>query len=300
MKNAIEQYLLHLKGSNRSEETIRQYRGQLSDFAQHVGEIATASLEVQHIEQYLRVLKQRQVSKVSVAHALSIIKSFSRWITAEDLLEDDPGECFKGPRRPIRVHQRASVAEVCRVLEGPIRTAFPERDRLILELLYGSALRANEVATVRVQDFREEEKRLTILGKGDKERNVPLTDYALAAMQLYLKKRSQILCKRRRRGDEREITALFFGLSGGQINALDPRSIHRIVVTIFKDSKVPWVRPHDLRRAFATHMDQNHCPHVDISRLLGHARLSTTEIYIASGSPQRLKEAYDRARKAVA
>jgi integrase/recombinase XerC len=300
MRNAIKQYLSHLAASNVSEETVRQYRGQLRDFAAHAGDISVASLDVQHIEHYLVVLKERQLSKVSVARALCIIKSFFRWMTDEELLTENPAECFKGPRRPVHVRPRASEMEVRRLLEGPIRTSFPERDRLILELLYGCGLRENEVATIRVQDFREEERRLTIIGKGNKERTVPIGEYALAAMRVYLKKRSQILRERIRRGDAREITALFFGLCGAQINALSPRSIHRIVVKVAKDAGLPWLAPHDLRRAFATHMDQNHCPHIDISRLLGHARLSTTEIYIASGSPQRLKAAYEKARKAVA
>jgi integrase/recombinase XerC len=165
-----------------------------------------------------------------------------------------------------------------------------------MELLYGSGLRCDEVANLRMEDIAADDVLLVSKGKGNKQRNVLLTDYAQQALVVYLAKRKKILQKRAQKGDHRAIAGPFFALHGGQIDSLSSRSVQRIVVAITKDAGVPWVAPHDLRRAFATHMADNGAAHVVISRLLGHAKLSTTEIYIADSSPDQLKKAYARAR----
>ena len=152
------------------------------------------------------------------------------------------------------------------------------------------------MANIRIEDFADPDLLLVTKGKGNKQRYVLLTDYAQDALKLYLKKRADILGKRARKDDTRTIAGLFFGLSGGQIDALTPRSIYRIVVKSATDAGLPWLSPHDLRRAFATHMDEHGAQHIVISQLLGHGKLSVTERYIAAASPQRLKKAYDRAR----
>ncbi len=133
--------------------------------------------------------------------------------------------------------------------------------------------------------------------QGQQERRVLLTDPAQDALEVYLKKRRRILRKRVHKGDERKITGLFFGLRGRQINALDPRNIRRIVREVAIQVGVPWLRPHDLRRAFATHMDEHGASHAVIQRMLGHVQLSTTELYIAASSRERLKATYLKARQ---
>jgi site-specific recombinase XerD len=169
-----------------------------------------------------------------------------------------------------------------------------------VELLYGSGLRADEVASLRVDDILGGDLLLVSTGKGDKQRQVLLTDFAQHALKAWLRKRKRILKRRVGKGDERKVTGLFFALHGGQIDALTSRSVYRLVVEIAKSTGTPWVSPHDLRRAFATHMDEHGAPHIVISRLLGHAKLSTTELYIGAASPARLKKVYARARGSVA
>lgn len=295
MKKTIETYLEHLKLANASENTIRSYRGYLYDFAR----LKDAALDVDHLEAYLLTLHERRLSKGSVRRAIATLKSFGRWMTEEGLLDDNPVEMFRGPRRSRHIQKRMTEEQARQLCEGPIRTSFPERDRLILELLYGSGLRCDEVASLRVEDILDADVLLVSKGKGDKQRHVLMTDYAQRMLKIYLRKRKRILRKRTRKGDKREVTGLFFALQGGQIDALSSRSVLRTVVAIAKDAGLPWVSPHDLRRAFATHMADRGAPHIVISRLLGHAKLSTTEGYIAAASPARLKQAYARARGLV-
>jgi site-specific recombinase XerD len=292
MNKAIEAYLESLKLSNASENTIRAYRGYLLDFARVCGESAT--LDIDSVERYLVVLSERHLSKASVRRVIATLKSFGRWMTAEGLVAENPAEIFHGPRGSSRVQHRMTEAQARQLCERPLKTSFPIRGRLLLELMYGSGLRCDEVASLRKDDVCGSDVLLVSQGKGDKQRFVLLTDSAQRILKIYLWKRRRILQHRRDAG--REPTGLFFALCGKQIDTLTPRSVHRIVVGIAKDAGLSWVSPHDLRRAFATHMAENGAPRIVISRLLGHAKLSTTERYIAAGSADRLKKAYARAR----
>jgi site-specific recombinase XerD len=291
MKTIIENYVMHLKLSNASENTIRSYRGYLLDFARFADK-----LDVEAIEDYLGVLHKRQFSKASTRRALATLKSFGKWMVDEGLLTENPVAAFRPPRVRSHIQQRLTEEQAKQLCDGLVRTSFPERDRLILELLYGSGLRCDEAANLRLDDILEADVLLVSKGKGDKQRQVLLTDYAQRLLKIYLRKRKRILRKRTQKGNKRAVTGLFFALHGGQIDALSPRSLHRTVVEIAKDAGLPWVSPHDLRRAFATHMADRGAPHIVISRLLGHAKLSTTEGYIAAASPDKLKQAYARAR----
>jgi site-specific recombinase XerD len=294
MQTIIENYITHLKLSNASENTIRSYRGYLLDFARFADK-----LDVESIEGYLGVLHKRQFSKASTRRAIATLKSFGKWMVNEGLLAENPVAAFRPPRVRAHIQQRLTEEQAKQLCEGPVRTSFPERDRLILALLYGSGLRCDEVASLRMEDILEADVLLVSKGKGDKQRHVLMIDYAQRLLKIYLRKRKRILRNRTRKGDKREVTGLFFALQGPQIDALSSRSVFRTVVAIAKDAGLPWVSPHDLRRAFATHMADRGAPHIVISRLLGHAKLSTTEGYIAAASPDRLKKAYARARNEV-
>ena len=309
MNRAIEQYLSYLKLANRSTNTLRCYEGNLLDFAAVVAETDPAKLTIKHIENYLHVLHRRQASKETVRRALAVIRSFCRWLVGEGILADNPAAVFMPPRHSVRVKQRASETETRALLAQSIRSSFPERDRLILELLYGSGLRCDECASLQVEDFYPPNKLLVSKGKGDKQRYVLLTDPAAAAMKVYLEKREKILTrkgmthwpsgKKKPAPGRQAITGLFFGLRGREIEGLEPRSVRRIVVKLAADAGINWLRPHDLRRAFATHLWENGAPLIVVSRLLGHAKLSTTDLYISKASLDRLKRAYDRARRTV-
>ncbi len=298
MTKAIERYLAHLELANASDNTIRSYRGYLLDFAE-VCRVEPWALDVEHIERYLSALNLRRPAKATIRRALATIKSFCEWLVGEGILRENPAGSFRAPRASRRVHRSATEQEIRDLLDGPILTSSPERDRLILELMYGSGLRCQEVASLRLSDLIDTDVLLVSKAKGNKQRQVLLSDTARHALTAYLPKRRKILDARRERGDRRKITALFFGCSGPQIDALEPRNVRRIVTKLATDAGIPWLRPHDLRRAFATHLDQHGAPRIVISRLLGHAKQSVTDLYIAKASPERLKLAYDRARRAT-
>ena len=304
MTEAIEKYLSHLRLRNASENTIRSYRSYLLELAATC-EVNVSQLDVEHIESYLARLGRRPIAKATMRRALATLKSFSEWLVCEGILRENPASAFRAPRCSQHVHVVATEQEIRNLMDAPIRTNFPERDRLILELLYGSGLRCDELANLRLADLIGPDVLLVSKGKGNKQRQVLLTDRARAALKSYLDRREQILSEKRRdewpcgqaRKPKRKVcTALFFGLRGPEIDALDPRSVRRTVVALAHDAGLPWLRPHDLRRAFATHMDQHGAPRIVISRLLGHSKQSITDLYIAKASPERLKMAYNRVR----
>ena len=293
-KDAIEQYLSHLQLGNKSENTVRSYRRDLMELLAHTAYVDLAEIGSEHIEGCLAAMHARNLKKASVRRFIACLKSFFSWAESEDLISASPVDGFDGPRVPGRVVRIASEPEMQKMFEHAPRTPFPERDRLILELLYGSGLRAEEVANIGVDDLVETDVLLVADGKGSKQRYVLLTDYAKRLWRIYLRKRNRILA---RRGLNHK--GLFFGLAGS-IEPFTVKSVHRIVTGISSDVGLSWISPHVLRRSFATHLDIYGCPRIVISRLLGHARLSTTDLYIASASPERLKTVYQRARAAIA
>lgn len=343
MIEAIESYLSFLKLANKSDNTIRSYRGYLLDFAGAFPSLSPSEIGAQQIEHYIHELARKTVSRTTLRRALATLKSFCAWLVTEGVLDENPTEDFPGPRVPHRVIKRvATKTEIREWLDGPLTEShFPSRDRLLLELLYGSGLRCAEVAAVQVGDFIESDVLLVSKGKGDKQRTVLLTEPTQRALQIYLKQREEILRKRIPKNQPRKcrecgaqrlekscpkcgfaeklgrpnrsgrpmrkvypgsatLTALFFGVHGGQINGLSSRSVLRIVSNLAMAAGLPWLRTHDLRRAMATHMDQAGAPRIVISRLLGHSRQSITDVYIEKASPERLKAVYDRARRKLA
>jgi site-specific recombinase XerD len=179
-----------------------------------------------------------------------------------------------------------SEADMKRLLDGPIPTACPERDRVILELLYGSGLRAAEMAGVNVEDFKDS-RTLLVRGKGRKERLVPVGKFARTALDEWLPLRKKLLGKRK-------TDALVFSVGPKKSGRLDVRSIHRTVRQVAAAKGLPAYHPHQLRHACATHMHDHGAPIQVISTMLGHARLSTSQLYTRV-SAGRMLETYRRA-----
>jgi len=174
-----------------------------------------------------------------------------------------------------------------KLLDGDIPTACPERDRVILEMLYGSGLRVQEMANINLVDFDEEG--LVVRGKGMKERKVPVGGAARRAMEAWLPVRKKLLAETGQKTD-----ALVFGVSNHQSERLTTRSIGRMVKAVAIAKGLPGYHPHQLRHAFATHLLDHGASLQLISRLLGEAKLSTAQIYTRV-SVGRMMEVYKRA-----
>ena len=171
-----------------------------------------------------------------------------------------------------------------RLCDSSIVTAFPERDRVIPELLYGSGIRVSELAAVNLSDFKYKDA-LLIRGKGRKERIVPVTECAPRAIEAWLPIREMFLLK-----FDLKTPALLLSLGPNHsAERLDVRSIHRLLKGMAKAKGLPEYHPHQLRHACGTHLHDNGVDLLAISRLLGHCRLATTQIYTRVSTGRMLK-----------
>jgi integrase/recombinase XerC len=288
-EKTIARFLHSLAGRNASSHTLRAYARDLAEFARFLGP-ETRWKDVDHvrIRTFLSHLYDRKLSKTSVARALAAIRSLFRWMAREGLVTQNPAALVATPRLPKKLPRVPTIEEVNAVLdqEMPETAAFPERDRLILEMLYGCGLRNAELAGMRLADIHSSNQTVLVRGKGKKERQVPYGDSAAAALAQYLPQRQKVLARHKR-----STPFLLVNLRGGPLTT---RSIRRIVKGIAVARGLsPEVHPHTLRHAFGTHLLEEGADLRAIQELLGHERLSTTQRYTQL-SIQQVVSVYDK------
>ena len=296
LQSAIQQFLTYLVARNLSQNTIRAYRRDLAQLVNSVAANATASdVDRNAVRSFLVKLHQDGIGRSSVYRKLEAIKSFYRWADNEGISFDGRILNLSTPRERDKLPNVPSEKEMERLLDGKILTACPERDRVILELLYGSGLRASELAGVNLADFKYKDA-LLIRGKGKKERMVPLTEPTQIAVEAWLPIREQLLIKFTLKTD-----ALLFSVGPlRSLERLDVRSIHRIVRGVAMAKGLRNYHPHMLRHACGTHLHDHDVPLLAIARLLGHSKLATTQIYTRVSTGRMLDvylKAHPHARK---
>jgi integrase/recombinase XerC len=292
LKSKVKDFLTYCEARNLSPNSRRAYRSDLNEFIDLSGhETVSSQVNRSLIRGYVVRLHESGIKLSSVRRKLAAVKSFCKWLDGEGLLDSRLVESIPGPRRRHDLPDVPNEADVKRLLDGEIPTASPERDRVILELLYCSGLRASEVIGINVDDFHDEDV-IVVRGKGRKERFVVFGDYARAAIQAWLPVRATLLAK-----FKLETPALLFSVSPNQsLERLDVRSIGRVVKAVAeaKDLDPKKWHPHLLRHACATHMHDHEAPLQAVAALLGHARLSTAQIYTRV-SVGRMMHTYNRA-----
>jgi integrase/recombinase XerC len=285
----VEQFLRALAGRNASAHTITAYRKDLERFADWAGDGASwRTLDHLRIRAFLSHLYDQGLSKTSVARTLAALRSLYRWMAREGLAEANPAALVQTPKLPKKLPRVPTMEEMNAVLDAalPEGAAFPERDRLILELLYGSGVRNSELVGIELNDVRRAEDAILIRGKGKKERIVPFGDSAREALAAYLPARARLLAEL-----QRTSRALLLNRRGGRLTT---RSVGRIVKRIAVACGLPPdVHPHTLRHAFGTHMLEEGADLRAIQELLGHERLSTTQRYTQL-SMRHVMNVYDR------
>jgi integrase/recombinase XerC len=289
MNEAIDRFLSTKRAENSSPHTIRAYRADLDDLSNFIGTLQGPELLSREIVRgFLALLHRKGMLKVSAARKLSVIKSFVGWLRSEEILPEDNWEkitAIKRPKMPETLPDVPSPEEMKILLDGGgFPTAFPERDQLLLELMYGSGLRVSEAAQIRLPDLRPEQNAILINGKGGpygktaKHRLVPLNPKSRLALDTYLVAREKV-AKR----NHIETLALFFPVRNRYAKvdqrSLNVRSIGRMLLQITKVRGLPAMHPHLLRHACATHMLDNGCPLDVISHILGHDNLDVTAHY---------------------
>ena len=271
---AIDDFIRHLRERNASAHTIKAYSGDLDVFAAYIGSRDWKAIDHVAIRGFLSCLYDKGLSKTSVARALAAVRSLYRWLAQEGVVEQNPAKLVSTPRLPTKLPRVPTIEEVNSVLDGkmPEIASFPERDRLLLELLYGCGIRNSELVGINVEDIRIGNEAILIRGKGKKERYVPFGGSASEALTRYLPWRQQLLATLKK-----STPALLLNQRGGRLTT---RSVGRIVKRIAVAKGLsPDVHPHTLRHAFGTHMLEEGADLRSIQELLGHERLATTQRY---------------------
>jgi integrase/recombinase XerD len=265
--------------------TLAAYAGDLEDFSAHLGAArrTVATARGDDVRAYLAALAARGFSAASVARRLSAIRQLYRFLYAEGHRTDDPAAAIEGPRRGRPLPTVLSIADVDRLLvaaRAPAENAalaLPERLRAmrlvcLLEVLYATGLRVSELVTLPAAAARRDQRMLMVRGKGGKERIVPLNEAARRAMTDYL-------AMRRDAGRSAESSYLFpsFGASGHLTRQHFARDLKALAGAA--GLRADTVSPHVLRHAFASHLLQNGADLRSVQTLLGHADISTTQIY---------------------
>lgn len=302
VERATDDFLRHLRERNSSEHTIKAYTGDLDVFAAYIGsKMGNPGWEkIDHIaiRGFLSHLYDKGLSKVSVARALAALRSLYRWLAQEGVVEQNPAKLVSTPRLAKKLPRVPTIEEMNSMLDGkmPEVASFPERDRLMFELLYGCGIRNSELVGINLDDISLSNEAILIRGKGKKERYVPFGGSALAALSVYLPWRQQLLAGLKRNFSAKSMagkgaSALLVNQRGGRLTT---RSVGRIVKRIAVAKGLsPEVHPHTLRHAFGTHMLEEGADLRAIQELLGHERLATTQRYTQL-SVKQVMNVYDQ------
>jgi integrase/recombinase XerC len=285
---AVADFLRHLRERNSSPHTIKAYHQDLTLFAAYAGSREWKQIDHIAVRGFLSQLYDKGLSKTSVARALAAVRSLYRWLAREGVVEQNPAKLVATPKLPKKLPRVPTIEEINFVIDGemPEVAAFPARDRLMLELLYGCGIRNSELTGINVDDIRLSAEAILIRGKGKKERYVPFGDSVKSALAAYLPERQGVL-----EASHKRPPALLINRRGGRLTT---RSVGRIIKKIAVAKGLsPDVHPHTLRHAFGTHMLEEGADLRAIQELLGHERLATTQRYTQL-SMKHVLQVYDQ------
>jgi integrase/recombinase XerC len=291
---AVDAFERHLRlERNRSAHTVRAYVGDLVGFLDHLARLGGRSpqdIELANLRGWLGVLRGRGASRATMARRSASLRTFTAWAQRAELLATDPGQLLASPKTRRTLPAVLRVDEAAQLMATGDDPDAPEevvlRDRLVVELLYASGIRVSELVGLDIDDVDRHRRVLRVLGKGAKERTVP---YGLAA--------DKVLDEWLTRGRPSLAgpaagAALLVGVRGSRIDQRTVRTIvHRRAAAV---PGAPDLGPHGLRHTAATHLLEGGADLRSVQEVLGHASLSTTQIY-THVSVERLRRSYQKA-----
>ena len=291
-RDSVAKYLAELARRGASKHTLRNYGSDLDQFANYfelpgADALLIEQLDLTLLREWLGSLYDGQLAAVSVRRKLAAVRALFKFLIQEHVIQVNPATRLRTPKVKQRLpdvmseektNQLIDSVERGELIEKPSR----ERDLAFLELLYGCGIRVSELVGINLADLDLAQGWLRVRGKGNKERELPLGERAVGAVERYLKTRLQLRSER----------ALFLNSRGAR---LSDRQVRRLVkmyaLAATGDSTV---HPHSFRHAYATHLLNDGADLRAIQELLGHARLSTTQKY-TQVSLKDLQAVYDRA-----
>jgi len=272
LKNHIEDFLQHLKlERGLSSNTVSSYKNDLREFALHITAKSPEKINHQHGAQYVAHLKSRGRRPASVARKLSCLRQFFGYLQKRRQVKSNPFSGFSAPRISRYHPHYLSALEINRIISSiDAKTESGKRDRAIIELLYGSGLRISELGALKKGDIEFEAGFIRVLGKGNKQRLVPLGRFAKDSLNDYLE-----LIERSAPKSSKPV--LFGNKSGKQLSRTSLWKIIKKRVLMAGITKS--VSPHTFRHSFATHLLEGGADLRVVQEMLGHADISTTQIY---------------------
>ena len=293
----LETYLDHLRIERRlADHTLESYQRDLLKLAQFAaGRSQTLELLDRHdLDRFVQELSGQGLSPRSVSRAVAAVRSFYRFVTLERRRDQNPAEDLQAPRAWPALPKFLSAEEVDRLIQIPDTTTVRGlRDRALIELLYATGLRVSELVQRRVADVNLEAAYLSCTGKGGKQRIVPIGDEASSWVSRYLSTARPALVGRKAQGKPGGAERLFVNARGGGAG-LTRVGFWKILKGYAAQAGVTrTLSPHMLRHSFATHLLERGADLRAIQMMLGHADLSTTQIY-THVLEQRLRSVYDQ------
>ena len=291
MLSKIDDFLTFLTvEKGYSKNTIEAYKNDLSQFAQYLQEQGIddwRKVRKESLTDFILDMKEeREYSSSTVARKVAAVRAFLHFLVSENFLPEDPSENLISPSVTKRLPRPISPEEIEALLAAPAaeKGARGIRDKALLELLYATGMRVTEVVSLEVDDVNLASSTVRCIGKGAKERIIPLYSKAVRALEEYLEKGRLSLIK------DSEEKALFVNHRGERLTR---QGLWLIIKRYVKQVGISdLVTPHTLRHSFATHMLNGGADLRNVQKLLGHANISTTQVY-TQVSNKHLREVYD-------
>jgi integrase/recombinase XerC len=284
----LDNFLEYIQGAkNVSPHTVQNYRRDIEQFLEFLrrltpGDFALNTVDTYMARRYLASLVGGDYARRTIARHIASLRSFSRYLCREQLIESNPFVGIRTPKLERRLPQFLDVPEVDDLLKLPPGTLLGRRDRSILELLYGTGVRVSELTGLSLHNLNLHEQYILVFGKGAKERIIPIGRMAVKTLSSYLSESRPLLRKK----SAAVTDALFLNHSG---TPLSDRSVRRILEKYVDMLAVrKRVTPHTLRHSFATHLLDNGADLRSVQELLGHVSLKTTQIYTHVSSDRLL------------
>lgn len=290
----IALYLDELRRQNASAHTLRNYASDLDQFLAYFTisgheKPRAEDIDALAVREWLGHLYERRLTALSMRRKLAAVRSFFKFLLREGVVDKNVARLVRTPKAPktlpavMTAEQTNALVDGVAPAAGKFERPFPARDLAIFELLYGCGLRISELVGLNLNDFDFHERWIRVRGKGKKERQVPYTGKASAALQRYLELRQP---------DRDNAQALFLNHRGARLTDRGARGIVKFYARMVSGD--PSIHPHSLRHAYATHLLSDGADLRAIQELLGHARLSTTQKY-TQVSLADLMAVYDKA-----
>lgn len=286
ISNAIDDFLNYcIFEKGLSDKTRESYQNDLlvySDFLKGKGIDDVCLIKSSHIKEFLKARSNEETS--TIAHNLTVIKNFHSYLLKENIVRGNEAEFIERPKLKKALPKTLSVTDVDKLLDIELKTPFDYRNKAMLELMYGCGLRVSELVALEINDIDMTNCLIRIVGKGNKEREIPIGEYSIYYLMEYLKVREKLLKKK-------SCTKLFLNNHG---NGMTRQGFFKNLKVILREKGLSEaVSPHTLRHSFATHLINRGADLRSIQEMLGHADISTTKIYTRI-SDEKVLDDYDK------